>query len=396
MSLRGYLLTTDDPAWPDRLRSSLGAAADGLIGTADPAALRRHLQNLDALMPQKGTGPAVVILGHDIDLDAALALAAELDVHAPEVSIVLLGSPTPETLPRAMHAGITDILDPAKPDDEIRSVLGRAAERASRREVALHPTPPERRAGRVIVVLSPKGGCGKTTVATNLAVLLSSGAADETLLIDADLQFGDVANVMGLMPDHDLYEATTGPAESMRLKSLLMPHSSGLFVLAAPDDPALGERVPSEGLAEAVRVLSEEFRFVVIDTPSGIPESTLAVAELATDLVFVASMDVPTVRQMRKELEALDAIGLVHARRHLVLNRADARVGLAIRDVEAAIRMEADVTLPSSRDVPISTNQGTPLVISHPRSAITKQLTGFVRRFAPEQAARTKSVFHRD
>lgn len=115
-------------------------------------------------------------------------------------------------------------------------------------------------------------------------------------------------------------------------------------------------------MSRAINLLREGFRYVVVDTDAGLGERTLATIECATDLVFLCATDVPSVRGLRKELEALDTIGLTEARRHFVLNRADAKVGLSVSDIQDTIHHRIDVMMPSSRSVPLSMNQGIPLL----------------------------------
>ena len=134
-------------------------------------------------------------------------------------------------------------------------------------------------------------------------------------------------------------------------------------------------------VGEILRLLANEFRFVVVDTSPGLDEHTLAAIDEATDLVLVCSMDVPNVRGLRKEIAALDAMKIHGPKRHFVLNRADSRVGLDVDDVVATVGMPVDVELPSSRSVPLALNQGTPLIESDPRSPIARQFMGLVERF---------------
>ena len=120
-------------------------------------------------------------------------------------------------------------------------------------------------------------------------------------------------------------------------------------------------------------LLAQNFDYVVVDTPAGLDERTLAAIECATDLLLVSSLDVTSIRSLRKALDALDQIG-VKANRQLVLNRADAKVGLNPSDAEEAIGMKIACSIPSSREIPLSLNLGTPVVISEPKSAVAKQL----------------------
>jgi len=243
----------------------------------------------------------------------------------------------------------------------------------------------------VIVVISPKGGAGKSVVASNLALGLAQVAPGKVVLADLDLQFGDVAGALQLVPDHSMADAArlNGNLDLTNLKVFLTPHPGNLYALCAPDSPADGEAVNPAQATKILKLLHEEFRYVVVDTGAGIGEHTLAAMEAATDFVLVGAMDVPSVRSLRKEVETLDQLGMVHQARHFVLNRADSRVGLDVADVEATIGLNVDVSIPSSRTVPLTFNQGTPIVGADPRSPVAKELMKLVGRFAEVPADAT-------
>jgi pilus assembly protein CpaE len=176
--------------------------------------------------------------------------------------------------------------------------------------------------------------------------------------------------------------------DSTAVKVFLTAHPSGLFALCAPRTPAEGEELSADAVGQVVRLLAKDLAYLVIDTGAGLDEPTLAAVELSTDLVFVGAMDVPSVRSLHLEIEALDALGMRGQRRHFVLNRADSRVGLRPEDIEAAIGLKVHVSLPSSRAVPISVNQGSPVLESEPRAPIARGFLDLVYRFTEEPARR--------
>jgi pilus assembly protein CpaE len=163
-----------------------------------------------------------------------------------------------------------------------------------------------------------------------------------------------------------------------------------LFALCAPEDPGAGERITGAMVGTIIEALAKEFRYQVIDTSAGLEEHTLVALDRATDVVIVVDLDVPSVRGARKLMEALDVIGLHHAQRYLVLNRADSKVGLKLDEVVAALNVPIDVTLPSSRAVPLSYNEGRPLVISHPRHPFSRGIRSLAERIvqAPVRSRR--------
>lgn len=335
-----------------------------------------------------GAGVLVVVIGPDVALARALVLAETLDSLHPEVGVVLATEPTAEVWQQAARCGVRDVISPLSEVSAVQAGLERVAEAAQRRQAVTRQAPASPTSGtqnRVITVVSPKGGTGKTTVATNLAVLLASRAPGGAVLVDLDLQFGDVASALQLVPTTSMLDVlAAGPTlDVTRLKVLLTPYRSGTFVLAAPPSPVDADEVGARAAGAILGLLGTEFSYVVVDTASGLGEVALAAIEVSTDLVFVCGGDVPSIRATRAALDILDRLGITAARRHLVLNRADSRLGLSAADVETTLGMQVDVALPVDREVEVSTNQGSPVAESQPRSPVARQFEVLVSRFAP-------------
>jgi pilus assembly protein CpaE len=330
---------------------------------------------------------------------AGLQLARGLQQHCPKLVVVLVSSQGPELALAALRAGAHDIVDPAEEPAELGRVLTEALEVArSRRTEALPAAAPAAESaapavasGRLISVVSPKGGVGKTTVATNLAVGLARVAPRATVLVDLDIQFGDVASGLNLDPEYHLSSVVHGPAsrDSMVLKTFLTLHETGLYVVCAPESPATADTVTAADVSRLLRTLAAEFSYVVVDTAPGLTEHTLAAMDESSDLVLLTSMDVPGVRGLRKELDTLAELGM-QRNRAVVLNFCDSHIGLSTSDIEATIGTGVDVMLPRSKAAPASVNLGVPLLQSGTRDPMTKQLRKLVGHFtstAPSVAA---------
>jgi pilus assembly protein CpaE len=336
--------------------------------------------------------PDLLVLGPEIGLDDALAIAGQVEVVAAATSVVVVAFADPDLWMEALRAGVRDVLSPHAPDTDVAAVLARATALAQARRAAMAPagaSAPAAPARRVVVVASPKGGVGKTTVATNLAVGLAAAEPGSTVLVDLDVQFGDVASALALVPEYTLPDTVQGAASSdpLVLKTFLTRHPSGLQVVPGHDSPAAGDAVSPADVARLVDMLSREFRYVVIDTAPGLSDHTLTVLERATDLVLLGSMDVPGVRGLRKEMDVLTELGLVPAGRHLVLNGAGPGSGLALADVETTLGTSLDVVLPRSDAVPLSTNTGVPLLEKGGKDPVTRGLQSLVDRISPPATA---------
>ena len=360
-------------------------ATDGDVHVLPPGRLPSDLARLFEQLVD-GELPDVLLVGPSAPVEEVLGLASRLDVQSPGITVVLMADPSPGMWQAAMRAGIRDLLAPDADVEEIGAAVERAGRAAAGRRRVLRPAgETDRYAGRVITIASPKGGVGKTTVATNLAVGLTEAAPQSTVLVDLDVQFGDVASALGLTPEYTLPDAVHGPAaeDTMVLKTFLTQHPSGLFAVCGAESPAAGDTVSGEDVTRLLTSLAREFRYVVVDTAPGLSEQTLAALDRASDVVMLTSMDVPGVRGLRKELDVLRELCMIPAGRHVVMNFADPKGGLSVRDVELAIGTGVDVVLPRSPSVPPSTNQGVPLVQSgRRRDPMVQELQRLVARFA--------------
>ncbi len=387
--MRGMLLVTPDTEFEAQVKR----AFDGEVEAArwwEPKLPRLHPQQV--VQTIASFGPAVVVLGPGVPTPAGLELASSLDLAHPEICVVLVAKPTARLFEQALRSGVREIITVGSGDEDVREILGRAGATALRRQRSIATAAePELPSGRVITVMSPKGGAGKTTVASNLAVRLGAAAPDRVALIDLDLQFGDAGSALGLGPQSTVADAAraSDKLDSTTLKVFLEPRPGGLYLLAGPHFPAEADDIEPAAVGKMIEILASEFDYVVVDTASGLDEYALAAADRSDDLVLVCATDVPSVRGLRKALDAFDLLGMTRQRRHLVLNRADARVGLSPRDVESTLGVKFDVEIPSSRSVPISTNQGSPVIESEPRSMVARALVQFSDRFvgAPPAAA---------
>ena len=244
-------------------------------------------------------------------------------------------------------------------------------------EVAADPS-------RIITILSPKGGAGKTTAATNLAVGLAKVHPKDVVLVDLDLQFGDVASNLRLSPTATMIDVVRRwPCDSAQLKLALTPHHTGLYALCAPLNPAEADEIVADHVGGILRALHRSFKYVVVDTDPGLSERVLSALDVSTDMVMICSTEVPSIRGLKKALEALDVIGLTGPRRLLLLNRSDAKVGVDIDALERTVGHTVDVRVPSSIDMVLATNDGIPVMESERNPELVRAFQVLVDQFVP-------------
>ncbi|GAA3639246.1 AAA family ATPase [Microlunatus ginsengisoli] len=372
----------------DRLQPLTGSTAFSPAGgTGDPASL---------LAQFTGLPPEVLIMDCRADANGKLALAAVLIETYPATGVLLVSDRPGDLALPAMRVGVQDILPPYATLAEFGDAVEAVASATRNRVAQLTEVPAEVTrvvpAGQVVSVMSPKGGVGKTTVATNIAVGLAQRAPGSTVIVDLDVQFGDVASGLDLEPHHFLADVVHGAAryDAVVMKTFLTQHKSGLYAICAPNVPSDADKITADDISHLLHGLAAEFRYVVIDTAPGMSETTLAALDATTDLILLSSMDVPGIRGLRKELDTIRELELTLDSRRVVLNFADHKGLLSVADVEATIGTRVDLALPRSKAALTSVNQGIPLLQSGVRDPLTKHLRNLVDRIAtPTRPGRT-------
>ena len=235
---------------------------------------------------------------------------------------------------------------------------------------------PERRVdrGRIITVSSAKGGSGKTVLATNLALVLNRFPDTKVVLVDADLQFGDVCLVLQLEPRFTMVNAAheLHHLDSELLDSLLTEHPSGLKVLAAPLEPAFADDITTAGLMQMLDVLRENYDYVIVDTAAMLDELILSLIEKSDDILMLVDMDLPSVKNAKLALETLRLLKFSTANVKLVMNRSNSKAKLDNKEIEGALKMEISASVPSDAVVAASVNEGRPVVETDPKSRVAK------------------------
>lgn len=331
--------------------------------------------------------PMVVVLGPSFAGPEVLEDALRQVSSRPATGAVLLiDEDDPHVVRRAFRAGAIDVVtsgDPGDVEAAIRDAVDQLALRAT--SSVRPPGASDASPARLITVFSPKGGSGKSVIACNLGVLLAQRSEGPVALIDGDLQFGDVAVMLKLTPAHTIVDAVSAlhRLDVPLLRSLLSTHSSGLLVLAAPREPAFADEVQSNDLHKILELLRTFCSYIIVDTPTQFNDLELHLIEASDDLVLVAGMDVPSIKNMKIGLQTLKLLGTPASKLRLVLNRANAKVGLDVNEVEKTLHLKAEALLPSDILVPQSVNKGVPAVTSSPKSGFTKALAAFIDVLAP-------------
>lgn len=392
-----------DPLPPDLSQIPLAtvdldeAARHQLAAQLGPHAV--PFPSIEALAAKLNGSPLVVVLGPSMSTPDQLVVVERLTRPRMEVGAILIAEQlTTDVLQQALRAGVRDVL-PLQDLSQLAATVKRVGDMvmAGAHAPALMdpgaiPGMPEAvENGQVITVFSTKGGAGKSMIACNVAVRLAKRSNRPVALVDADLQFGDVAVMLKLNPQHTIVDAV-GSLDRMDaglLQSLLVTHEpSGLLVLPAPLEPAFADQIRGEEMVRVIEVLRTFCSHVVIDTPAYFNDVVLGLIDVSDDVLLVAGMDIPNIKNVKIGLQTLRLLNTPMSKLRLVLNRANSKVKLDVSEVEKTLQVKADALIPSDVVVPQSVNKGMPVVLAAPKAAVTRAIEQLADTFLTVDANR--------
>jgi pilus assembly protein CpaE len=374
-----------DPSLRSQLISDLG---ERVRAAAFPT-----IESLEERL-EDGT-PLVALLGPSCAGPAGLVAVERLTRSRPEIGTVLMVEAlSTDVLQRALRAGVKDVLAAPIEAGELVLAVERVGGTLTPAGVAV---PSETGApagyGRLITVFSTKGGAGKSVIAVNLAVTLARRSSRPVVLVDADLQFGDVAVMLKLAPQHTIVDAVNAidKLDGPLLQSLLARHDpSELLVMPAPLEPAFADQIGSSQMLRIIELLRQTSEFVVVDAPAYFNDVVLGLIEASDDVLLVAGMDIPNIKNVKIGLQTLRLLNIPLSKLKLILNRANSKVKLDVGEVERTLGIKADCLVPSDVVVPQSVNRGTPVVLDAPKSGVAKSLEQLADMFISADAKRKR------
>jgi pilus assembly protein CpaE len=346
--------------------------------------------------------PDVVVMDINMPGMDGVAAAEIISARLPASPIIMMSvHGEAEQLKRSISAGAREFLVKPFSADEfstsIRQVYERELVRREQVSTALPAAPvvapldaADLGEHQVIGVFSPKGGAGRTTIATNLALALQRETNGRVCLIDANLQFGDVGVLLNLNPKNKsmLDAVEGGEPDRDIINSVVIDHSTGIRVLLAPPSPEGADLVTPAYLRKMVDYLQETHDFVVVDLPSALNDHSLAIMDAADQIVVLTALEITTIKNVRLFLEVADQLEYDRSKIRLVVNRSDSAQGIRIADVEASIRRSIDGTIVSDgRLAVLAVNRGVPFVVSHPDGALSRDITKLARTLAGDAIA---------
>lgn len=360
----------------------------------------------------------VLVAGPSLGTRSGLARLRLIREELPAMSLVLAFSRRPDaSLRDIVRTGAVDLLQLPIDDKDLAEAVERGIELAGMAPAAVvaeapavAPVPaPSGGPGTVYTIASATGGCGKTFYATNLAFFLTRYTQKRVCIVDLDLQFGEVSTALRLRPKYTIFDALQREdADETDLQGHIeeycVQHETGVYVLAAPREPSEADRITPPDVTRILEAVRNRFDYVIVDSPPALAETVLVAFDLSDILYVMATLDLPSVRNMSVFLGTLDRLKVPTENVRLILNKAESDVGIDIEQVTKLFPQGFESVLPYAKEVSRSINLGMPVMAASPNAEISSLMAGGMKLVLPpevqsvvdtETAQKKQSFFRR-
>jgi pilus assembly protein CpaE len=359
----------------------------------------------EAVNMAKQHRPHVILMDINMpDMDGITATEI-ISNTVPESPIIMMSvQGEQDYLRRSMLAGAREFLVKPFSADELINSIRHVHELEKVRRARYAPVAPVaapgapaaaaasgRETGKIITFFSPKGGVGRTTISTNLAVALHQITNKPVVLVDGSLPFGDIAVILNMSPKAKTIADLIGSfetADSDVVESILVQHSTGIKVMLAPPTPESTELITGAHLKHVLELLRERYAYIVVDTWPSFQEQVITMLDVADVILTLMTLEITSLKNVRVFMEVVEKLGYDEAKVQLVANRNDSSGGIKASDVEASLGRKIPHTIVSDgRTLVLAVNRGVPFVISHRDSQVAKDIFSLAQKVAQTEGA---------
>lgn len=352
----------------------------------------------EAIAVVKDKKPNVVLMDINMPVMDGIRATQALNEEGAEASVIMMSiQGEGEYIKRAMSAGARDyVVKPFGVNELVDTIKRVYAMDMSKRKKTV-TTAVNKVNSKIISVFSTKGGVGKTTVATNLAVSLSSLTGKKVVLLDFDLQFGDVAICLNLYVKNSITElvkdfSNVGQDPGL-VEEYLLTHYSGIKVLAAPIRPEYAEYVTADHINKTIEYLKGRYDYIIIDTSHGFNDTVIAALDMSDMILYVSTLDLPSIKNTKNGLEVMKSLNYPKDKVRIIVNKSNESFGVNHSDFEGALGEGIWEMIPDDvASVTVSVNNGHPLVSHRRSSPVSKKLYKLAQRIMGDEKVK-RNVF---
>lgn len=347
----------------------------------------------EALFAANKLHPDVILMDVNMPIKDGIKATEELSVTMPDVAVIIVSvQGEQEYLRKAMSAGARDfITKPFSGDDLINTII-KIYDLEQKRKEKVKPSVKEEVKGKVITLFSTKGGVGKTTLATNIAVLLAK-EKNKVALLDLDLQFGNIGVFLNVPIKNSIVDLVkeTSEFDCKLVEEYMTTHYSGVKLLLAPTKPEYAEFITSAHIEKIIKSLMENYHYIIIDTPSVLNEITLTVLDLSDKVLYVSALDLPTIKNTKDGLQIMESLNYSKEKLSVVVNRFNEQFGIRGKDFENTVNYPIWSSVPEDEQTVItSINKGFPYVLTRSETKVAKSIMELVEKLNTKQTKKSE------
>lgn len=345
----------------------------------------------EAVFIAKEARPDIILMDINMPVKDGIKATEEITYSVPESTVIIMSvQGEQEYIKKAMSAGARDFLNKPFTGDELnRTILKTYEIESKRREFSSITKSNEEIKSTVITVFSTKGGVGKTTIASNLAVGIARSTKKRVALIDLDLQFGDIAIMLNVSVKNTISDLIKDINQLDRelMEDYLVTHFSGVRVLPAPIKPEYAEYITASHLERIVNVLKENYHYIIIDSSASFHETVLSALDQSDKILFVSTLDLPTIKNVKSGLDIMETLHYPKEKIKIILNKASEQFGIKYKDFENTLKHPIWSYIPEdSQTVITSANKGFPFVMTRMETKVAKALMGMCSEITKESS----------
>ncbi len=333
----------------------------------------------EAVFVVKESRPDIVLMDINMPVVDGIRATEEISLSVPGTTVIIMSvQGEMEYVRKAMTAGARDFLSkPFNGDELARTIIKTYDLESKRREKVSVPRQHEEIDSKVITVFSTKGGVGKTTIASNLAVCIARSTKKKVALLDLDLQFGDIAIMLNVSVKNTISDLIKeiNQLDSSLMEEYLVTHFSGVKVLPAPIKPEYAEYITGNHVEKIINALRESYHYIIIDTSANFHETVLTSLDMSDRILLVSTLDLPTIKNVKAGLDVMETLHYPKDKINIVLNKASEQYGIKYKDFENTLRHPISFYIPEdSQTVITSANKGFPFVMTRTETKVAKAI----------------------
>ncbi|WP_010247421.1 AAA family ATPase [Acetivibrio cellulolyticus] len=331
----------------------------------------------EAIFIVKESRPDIVLMDINMPVMDGIKATEEISLNVPETAVIIMSvQGESEYLRKAMTAGAKDFLNkPFSSDDLITTILKTYDIESQRRQRSNVTKVKEEVKSKIITVFSTKGGVGKTTLASNLAVSMARTTKKRVALVDLDLQFGDIAIMLNASVKNTISDIIKeiNQLDGDVVEDYLVTHFSGVRLLPAPLKPEYAEYITASHVEKILNTLKDHYHYIIVDTSASFHETVLQALDMSDRILMLSTLDLPTIKNVKAGLDVMETLHYPKEKINIILNKASEQFGIKYKDFENTLKHQIWAYIPEdSQTVITSANKGFPFVMTRTETKVAK------------------------